>query len=109
MRQSDSSGFVSVREFQRELENPRAVSFPASGGAQEKSLRGRTGLQLWNQYSRGKLLLTAWDCRQFLQVGQRAEDRYDLVDGIMVSRVSKAEKYDHICLVIELYALIAML
>lgn len=45
MKKSDSGYSLGFCEFQREAKNSRGVSFPESGGARQKNIRGLTRLQ----------------------------------------------------------------
>lgn len=48
-----------------------------------------------DKYDHGKLYLVPCSWQQVLEDGQRAEDRYDLVDDISVSCVGMADDDDH--------------
>lgn len=74
------------------------MSFSECGSAGEETFHGRTGLQFCNQYSCAELYLAPCDRKQFLELGQRAEDLYDLFADVLVSRVGMAEDDDSTCL-----------
>lgn len=62
--------------------------FLESGKARKKSGTERTGLQSCSQYTHVVLHTTLNKWNQFLEVEGEAEDRYDLVNGILLSHVS---------------------
>lgn len=51
--------------------------------------------------------MTPCDWKRCLEVKQQAEDWYDLLDGILVSRADMTEDNGHTCLVSQLRALVS--
>lgn len=83
-----------MRDFDSEQE---ANSHRARSPIENKRARGKgainpTELRSRDQYHLDKLRLTLFDWQQFLQIEQRAENRYGLMDGISMSRVSMARR-----------------
>lgn len=106
MAGSDSSDCVGFRKFQREAESHSAALFVEKTGAQEGGVSESPDLQFQDHYNRGELHLNPCDWGQFLQMKQRAEDRYDLVDSLLVSRVGMTRDYDSSHLISALFKLI---
>lgn len=71
------------------------MSFTESGGSKKRSLRGCTGLHFCNQYSCGDLPFTRCELERFLETDERTEDREDIADGILVSRVGMTGDDDY--------------
>lgn len=96
MADSESSDCVGFCESQREADRHRAWSFVESARAQVESVLEPTELQSRNQFHRWKLPSnTSCNREQFLNVQHRVDDRYDLMDEILVSRAGMAKRDEH--------------
>lgn len=74
------------------VDNYGARSFVENTPARDEGGFKPTELHLRDLHHRKELHLISCEEQQFLEVKQQAEDRYDLFDGILVSRVGIAEK-----------------
>lgn len=81
--------------------------FPESTEARAGASTGVTGCNSPFSIASGLLDLTLWDEEQFVEMGQRASDRYSLVAGILKSRVDMARDDEHFRRVGELCALVS--
>lgn len=78
----------------RTAESHRAPSFARNTRAKEDGILEPFERLSCSQYHGRKRNLTPCGPKQFLEAAQEAENRYDLVDGILKSSVGKGEDED---------------
>lgn len=96
---------MGFRASQREVGSQEARSYAENTRALDQSTLCTTELELRYQYLCRELHLTPCDWQQYLQMEQRAEDWYALLNGVLVSRVRIAGHDDHRGLIKALHEL----
>lgn len=94
----DSIHCVPVRGPEQGAGSDRARSSAENKRAREKRDFPRTGLQSRNQCHCRELHLAWSDWQQLPKMEPRAEERYKLVDGVLVSQTDMAGDSNHTCL-----------
>lgn len=99
MEKSDSSDLFGVRGAQQKPIVTEHSAFAEQKRAHNGGTFERAKLQSRSPYHRGKPHLTLCDWQEFYKVRQQTKDGYNLVGGILVSRVSVGWDDDHTCFI----------